>query len=573
MRRPVLPLNEEVRKDWIDWQAVAKKTAIVSGVFSLILGILLLVNHINLNRDDVLDSPELMALKAELREDSNNQDLKDIIRDRDAILRQQYFRRYHRQNLGGIVLTVALAVFFLSLRMFWINKPMPPEPGPDPHKADELRREKTLGRRAVWGLVLVMSASAALLYGTVNSAPPGYVDPDAALEPTGPVTPTWDDLAAQWPSFRGQGANSRVQFDNWRGTWSKDEGVRWHEKVALDGLNSPVIWNDKLFLSGAVKSQRYVYCLNVKNGKTIWRQQVKDVPYSPEEHPHVEESFTGYAAPTVACDGNNVYAIFANGDLVAFNFDGELQWSMNVGIEGNLYGYSASLAIHEHLLFVQVDQDEGAYVMALDALTRELVWEHERNYGGSWASPALAKVGGEVQLVVVAAHVIGYDPFTGAVKWDHELMSGDIAPTPIFANDVMYVVNMACPLTAIKPNGEILWKNEDGAWPDTTSPVTDGKHIWLVDSSGITTCVDCQSGKIVWEEKLEGAFTASPTIVNDEVIILDEEGKAYVLAVGDAYNLKRSFDTGIPMKTTPSFDKKGNMYIRSGKDVFCIGGL
>ena len=98
---------------------------------------------------------------------------------------------------------------------------------------------------------------------------------------------------------------------------------------------------------------------------------------------------------------------FANGDLVAFNFDGELQWSMNVGIEGNLYGYSASLAIHEHLLFVQVDQDEGAYVMALDALTgRELVWEHERNYGGSWASPALAKVGGEVQLVVVAAHVL-----------------------------------------------------------------------------------------------------------------------------------------------------------------------
>ncbi len=571
MRRPVLPKDEAVKSEWIDWQKVAQKTAIVSGAFSLILFILLVFNHINLNQDDPLQSTQLEMLKEQLRSDPNNDDQKLLIRDVDHSLRQQFFSRYNKQNQGGVVLTIALAIFFLSLRIAWINKPLPPEPGPDPHKAEEHRRELRLGRRAVWVLVVFLSFSAFTLAATVKNDPPGFVDPEAALKPIGPVIPSYDELLAQWPSFRGMGANARVSVPTWAQEWTV-QSARWHEKLALEGLNSPVIWNDRLFVTGAIKAQRYVYCLNIKTGKTMWRKQVKDVEFSPEEHPHVEEDFTGYAAPTAATDGNNVYAVFANGDMVAFNFDGELQWSLNVGIEGNMYGYSASLALYDRFVYVQVDQDEGSYVTALDTMTGKAIWDKERDMGGSWGSPSIAVLNGKPQLVCMGnPHVISYDALTGEILWQHELMSGDVAPTPISVNDVVYVVNMACPLAAIDAAGEILWQNTDGGWPDTGSPVSNGTYIWLLDSSGIFTCVACDSGKLIYEEQLEGSFICSPTLVNDELLIYAEDGRVFVVATGDTYELKRSFQSGIPMKAAPAFDKKGNMYLRSGKDVYSIG--
>ena len=72
MRRPVMPKDEAAKVEWIDWQKVAQKTAIVSGAFCLILFILLVINHINLNQDDPLQTSQLEMLKEQLREDPNN---------------------------------------------------------------------------------------------------------------------------------------------------------------------------------------------------------------------------------------------------------------------------------------------------------------------------------------------------------------------------------------------------------------------------------------------------------------------------------------------------------------------
>lgn len=573
MRRPVLPQDEEQRKEWIDWQQVAQKTAIVSGIFSLMLMTLLLVNHINLNRDDPLQTTQLIALKQQLMENPNDQNLKEIIRDTDSTLRAQFFSRYHKQNQGGVVLTISLAIFFLALRIAWINKPLPPDPGPDPHKAQEHRRELRLGRLAVLGLIVVMCSSAAALTTTVKRNTPGYVDPEAASTPSGPVIPEWEELQQQWPSFRGMGANARIEVPTWAREWSKDKGVQWQERLALDGLNAAVIWNDRVFATGAIESQRYVYCLSARTGKTMWRHQVKDVEFSPAEHPHTE-SFTGYAAPTAACDGNNVYAIFANGDLVAVSMDGQQQWAFNVGFHGNLYGYSASLALYKHLLYVQVDQDEGSYITAIDTMSGKSVWEQEREPGGSWGSPAVMRADDRYLVVCNGnPYATAYDALSGEVVWQHELMAGDVAPTPISADGIAYVVNMGCPLAAIDATGNILWKAEGGAWPDTSSPVTDGEYIWLLDSMGTLSCVSCADGSIVYEEgsALSGDFTASPTIVNDEIMLISNEGKVFIVARKPAFELKRSFDTGIPVQAAPSFDRDGNLYLRSGKHVYCIG--
>ena len=61
-----------------------------------------------------------------------------------------------------------------------------------------------------------------------------------------------------------------------------------------------------------------------------WRialgQAIENVPGSPSKAAKVPED-TGYAASTMATDGRRVYAIFANGDLCALNFDGAVVWT------------------------------------------------------------------------------------------------------------------------------------------------------------------------------------------------------------------------------------------------------
>ncbi len=58
----------------------------------------------------------------------------------------------------------------------------------------------------------------------------------------------------------------------------------------------------------------------------------------------------------MASDGRYVAAIFANGDLAAYDLDGKLAWSQSLGIPDNPYGHAASLSIYKNLLLVPFDQ-------------------------------------------------------------------------------------------------------------------------------------------------------------------------------------------------------------------------
>ena len=60
----------------------------------------------------------------------------------------------------------------------------------------------------------------------------------------------------------------------------------------------------------------------------------------------------------MATDGRYAAAIFANGDLAAYDLNGKLAWSKSFGIPVNPYGHAASLAIYKNLLVVPFDQGE-----------------------------------------------------------------------------------------------------------------------------------------------------------------------------------------------------------------------
>ena len=97
----------------------------------------------------------------------------------------------------------------------------------------------------------------------------------------------------------------------------------------------------------------------------------------------------------MAVDGQRVYAIFATGDIIAFDMEGKKVWGRNLGVPKNHYGHSSSLQVWENKVVVQYDTHTSGRMLALNTLNGETLWDVNRPVHISWASPALIEVDGK----------------------------------------------------------------------------------------------------------------------------------------------------------------------------------
>ena len=133
-----------------------------------------------------------------------------------------------------------------------------------------------------------------------------------------------EDLKTNWTSFRGFGSNGHATHATPPLTWSAEQSknILWKTPIAKHGMSSPVIWKNRLFLTGADDESREIYCFDTDTGKLLWQHDVNGLPDSPADGllPDVLEE-TGFAAPTVTTNGQYVAAIFATGELVCVRYE------------------------------------------------------------------------------------------------------------------------------------------------------------------------------------------------------------------------------------------------------------
>jgi outer membrane protein assembly factor BamB len=367
--------------------------------------------------------------------------------------------------------------------------------------------------------------------------------------------------------------------ETWDGKSGK--GIVWKTPVSLPGNNSPVVWGKRVFLSGADERRREVYCFDADSGKLLWRQNVPETPQSPGQQLKILD-ITGYAAPTVAADGRRVYAIFANGDLAAFDFSGKPVWSKGFGLLENSYGQASSLVTCKNLLLVQLDQGDGttpkSKLFAFNSANGAIFWQADRPVHNSWSSPIVVRVGNRNEIVTCSTPwVIAYNPADGSEIWRADCLKKDIGPSPAFADGRVFVANENSMISAIRADGSgdvtathILWKGKEGM-PDTCSPLATREFVFLLASEGTLTCYDAVKGGVLWAEEFEEQFSASPSLVGNRVYLIANSGKAWIVEptrekckrIGEA-------DLGEECVTSPAF-QDGRIYLRGKDHVFCIG--
>ena len=590
---------------------LATNAAIIAGIFSALISILMLFNYFQLSTNDPIESETLKALVERLKSDPNNEQLLGEIRAFDLMARKAYFTSKWQIETGAVLLLLGAIVIVVSLRYYFSATSKIEEPSEVKTSQNVARMLSSKWILGLGALVFVLAlASSFLSVNQLDNYDPAtaaatdtvakqqetievvdlstqsntsttdttigtesaQVSADSVATPVVAKAPSSSEIKKQSNSFRGPLGNGVWTSKNIPSSWDIAAGtnLKWKVKVPKKGYNSPVIWGDKLFVSGADATERWLYCYDRNNGKLLWQHQANNITGSPATPPKTTDD-TGLAAPTVTTDGNYVVAIFGTGDILACDFTGNRVWAKNLGIPANHYGHSSSLIYWKGKVIVQFDTNKERKLMALDINTGNSVWETPRTSHISWASPILAEIGGKMQVITSSEPTVaGYDVETGKELWKNDCMMGEVGPSPAFGAGLVFAGNEYATLAAIDPsNGSKVWENNEYL-PEVASPVVADGMLFVATSYGMLVCYDAKSGTKNWEHDFGEGFYSSPVVANGKLFASDMKGVVHVLKLSAQFEKISDNPTGEKVMSTLAFSD-GCVYIRSIENLYCIG--
>lgn len=525
-----------------------------------------------------LEAEPLPSLRKSLNEDPTRDGLKKAYRAEDLRRRRAFFDSTSKVEAGGLLLVAVLVVFALSMRRLAQLTERPPVPA-----GRTSRRQIQRERRLAVGSVAAISSAAVLAtflgllvarLAATEAARPGD-------EAVAAVDETDVPEALRWAQFRGPGGMGVAGEGDYPVSWdaARAENIVWKTKVPLAGSSSPVVWGKHIFLTGADRRQRKLFCFDRAGGILEWECTIRTRAALPADFKTPED--TGLAAPTPAADGRRVYVFFGTNELAAVDFSGRLSWARWLGLPDSAYGISTSPILHEHegktRLILQHDQTEESFLYAFDAATGEEVWKKKRDLPGSWSTPLVVDTGARQELITCGVPwVIAYDPGTGKELWRADVLDGDVAPTPVYAGGLVYAVTDHAQLAAVRTGGtgdvtktHVAW-TYDEELPDVASPVTDGRLYLHATSAGFISCLDAKTGKELWLHHFERRmFWSSPTLVGDRVYATDAKGVTRIFRLAREFALVGTGSLGERVYATPAF-VEGRIYMRGKDHLFCI---
>jgi len=603
---------------------LAQRVALISGIFCGVVALLLILNFWHMKQHEPLESKTIEALVERLSNEPGNEELKEEIRSFDLLARKAYFTSRWQVKTGTWLMLIGGIVLAVSLKIFTDLRARIEEPEKVTEELLRARANSQYWLMMTGGLILGLSLVAGFLTNDylkeyqemgvveVSDQEQGDVEvievfPGSASDTPGEevaddstgtevLAGAENETLTEAQPAQNQPAASQVRFNRedfkknhatFRGymgqgisfhknipeTWngSTGENVKWKVAFSKPGYSSPVIWGDLIFISGGDAQSRVVSCYNRHTGQLIWEKEVTGIPGSPATAPRVSKD-TGFAAPTMSADGNRVYAIFATGDVVAFDMEGKQVWGRNLGVPKNHYAHSSSLQLWDNKILVQYDTGSSGRMLALNTATGETIWDVERPVNISWASPVLIEVEGKIQVVTTSdPYVSGHDLETGAELWKVEAMMGEVGASVAYGSGLVFATNEYARLVAVEPKADatFTWENDEYL-AEASSPVAYNGLLYTATSYGVLVCYDALTGEKKFEKEFNDGFYSSPIIADGKLYILDLDGVTHILKADATGTIIAEPELGEGGFAVPAM-ADGLIYIRGEEHLYCIG--
>ena len=397
--------------------------------------------------------------------------------------------------------------------------------------------------------------------------------------------------AENWHQWRGPNNDGISHETDVPIQWSQTENIKWRLPLPGEAASTPVVWEDKIFLTSAEGNALVLMCISTE-GEELWKQTVGRGNRS------VRGGEGNSAAPSPVTDGEHVWAFLGTGDLACYDFDGNQVWHTNLAERYgsfNLYFVmSTTPLVDKDRLYIHLIHSNAWVVLALDKMTGKEIWKHKRKSDATdeceqaYTSPILYRDAEREYLVVHGAdYVTAHSLEDGSEIW----RCGGLNPVMGYNPSLRFVASPVAtegllvvpsakngPVLGIDPaaKGDItdskwqLWKLRQGT-PDVPSPLIHEGLIYLCGERGNLTCLDAATGKQLYRERTHRhRHRASPVYADGHIYLTSRDGIVNVVKAGRKFEIvaRNSIEEAVAASPVVS---NGVLYLRSYQALYAIG--
>lgn len=342
------------------------------------------------------------------------------------------------------------------------------------------------------------------------------------------------NIKTDWPWWRGPQRNGIGDDQPVPTKLSDKDHVVWKTPVPGRGHSSPTVVGNRVYLTTADEEQKihYVLAFDRATGKQLWQTEVNRGGFPAKNHPKNTE-----ATPTVACDGERLFATFYNHDTVqavALDLNGKVQWKLAAGPfhpKAYEYGYAPSPVIYRKSVIIAAEFDGESFLSGFDRLKGTRLWKAERPHSITFSTPVVAPINNKDQLLLSGAQqVAAYDPANGKQLWSTAGTTAATCGTMVWDKGIVFASGgyPKAETLAVQADGsgKVLWKNNQKCY-EQSMLAYDG-HLYALTDNGIMMCWRGSDGKEMWKQRLAGPVSASPVLAGGHIYQANELGTLYV---------------------------------------------
>lgn len=421
-------------------------------------------------------------------------------------------------------------------------------------------------------------------------------------------------LADNWGHWRGASGNGVALNAKPPTEWSATKNVKWKADLPGLGSSSPVIWDDRVFVTTAVRTDDAggagtqsspsprgkggrpggggsagglpnlafkVLCFNRKDGTILWEQTATVATPHQETH-----STNGFASASPCTDGQHVYAHFGSRGLFCYTMDGKFVWKredFGKMETRNSFGEGSSPTLSGNKILVPWDHEGPSSLYALDKLTGKTLWKSDRDEPTNWSTPLVVEHDGKKQIVMNGQKFArAYDLESGKELWRCTGQTERPAASAVADKGLVYVGSgfRGSFIGAFHLNGQgdikgtrnVEWVI-DRDTPDVASPLLSAGRLYFYKGKvAQLSCVDAATGKPHYmASRVPGldAIYASPIAANGYVFLTGRNGTTVVIKDADSLEVVSSNSLGETVDATPA-PVDDELFIRGESHLFCL---
>ena len=181
------------------------------------------------------------------------------------------------------------------------------------------------------------------------------------------VTAQYAVADINWPRWRGPDTNGSMTTGQYPVQWDSEE-VLWKTAIVGRGCSTPIVWNNKIYLTTGADRFDTVLALDW-SGQQIWQTRLG----SEVAGKHTNGSGSN---PSATTDGSAVFVFFKSGNFAALELDGTIRWQTNLfkryGEDKRFWDFGTSPVLTKKDVVMVHMHDGESWLAAFEKATGEV---------------------------------------------------------------------------------------------------------------------------------------------------------------------------------------------------------